>query len=91
VENHALFPNRTNVEFIQILGKNEIAMRVWERGVGETSACGTGACASVVAANLAGLVGNKVKVHLPGGILNVEYSGNITLIGEAEKAFEGEI
>lgn len=92
IEKHALFPNRTNVEFVQILSKNELQVRTWERGVGETLACGTGACASTVAANLLGKIGKKATVHLLGGDLEVEYTNNIVFMkGPAEKVFEGQI
>lgn len=92
VENNtALFPKRTNVEFIEVLARNEVNMRVWERGSGETLACGTGACASVVAASLNGLTDRKVTVHLLGGDLLVEWtkSGTVLMTGNAEKVFEG--
>lgn len=91
IENHELFPNRVNVEFVQVLNKAELNVRVWERGVGETLACGTGACASVVAGNLHKKIGNKAKVHLLGGTLEIEYAGNLLLSGPAEKVFEGEL
>ena len=91
IENHGLFPKRTNVEFVQILNKNELKVRVWERGVGETLACGTGACAAVVAGNLLKKVGSKVRVHLLGGDLYVEYNKRLLLTGPAEKVFEGKL
>ena len=91
IENDKHFPNRTNVEFVQILNEKEIEVSVWERGAGETMACGTGACASVVAANLAGKVGRRVLVHLPGGNLDIEMieDNHILMRGPAEKVFEG--
>jgi diaminopimelate epimerase len=89
IENHPLFPKRTNVEFAQILGENEVKVRVWERGCGETLACGTGACATVVAGKLLGKLGEKVRVHLLGGDLTVEYGDRLFLNGAAEKVFEG--
>jgi len=90
IENHPIFPNRTNVEFVQITRNNEMKIRVWERGVGETLACGTGACASVVAANLVGKANSKCTVHLLGGDLIVEYMNDrILMSGAAEKSFEG--
>lgn len=92
IERHKLFPKRTNVEFVQILSKKEMHVRTWERGVGETLACGTGACASVVAANLLEKTGERVTVHLLGGDLKVEYlNGTVFMDGSAEKVFEGHI
>lgn len=87
------FPNRTNVEFIRRDGPSEITMRVWERGVGETLACGTGACASAVAAvRLSGLV-SPVTVHLAGGDLEIAVSDDldVTMTGPAELIYEGEL
>jgi diaminopimelate epimerase len=89
IENHPLFPNRTNVEFAQVLGENEVKVRVWERGCGETLACGTGACATVVAGNLLRKLGEKVHVHLLGGDLTVEYAERLLMNGATEKVFEG--
>ncbi len=89
IENHSLFPKRTNVEFAQVLNGAELRVRVWERGCGETLACGTGACASVVAGSLLGKVAGKVTVNLLGGILQVEYPDRLFLIGPAVKVFEG--
>jgi diaminopimelate epimerase len=91
IENHPFFPKRTNVEFAQILSENEVKVRVWERGCGETLACGTGACATVVAGNLLGKLGEKVRVHLLGGDLTVEYPERVFLDGAAEKVFEGKL
>ena len=91
VENHEAFPKRTNVEFVQVMGKNELKVRVWERGCGETLACGTGACAAAVAANRLGKVGNKVKVHLAGGDLQVDIAQNVFMTGPTEKVFEGKL
>jgi len=93
IENLPQFPNRTNVEFVQVINDKEIALKVWERGAGETLACGTGACASVVAASLNGLTGKKVVVHLPGGDLGIEWApeNHIIMRGPAEKAFDGHI
>ena len=76
IEKHPLFPEKTNVEFVKIISKNEIDMRVWERGCGITLACGTGACASVVAGILNNLTENKVKVNLLGGALTIEWQGS---------------
>lgn len=93
-ENHELFPNRTNTEFVQVLNRNEINMRVWERGSGETLACGTGTCASVVACILNGYTDEKVLVHLLGGDLEIEYektTNHVFMTGPAETVFEGEL
>lgn len=93
IENNEIFPNRTNVEFVQINDKKNIKMRVWERGAGETFACGTGACASVVAGGINGYTDSNVMVELPGGNLNVVWDNNnhIYMTGPATKVFEGEI
>lgn len=90
---HPSFPVQTNVEFIEVLNSKEINMRVWERGAGLTLACGTGACASVVAGSLTGRTGRKVTVHLPGGDLLIEWMGDnrVHMTGPAEDVFEGEI
>ena len=93
-EHHEVFPERTNTEFIQILNETEINMRVWERGSGETLACGTGACASVYACILNNKTKDEVTVHLLGGDLWIKYdreSGHIFMTGPAEVVFEGEI
>jgi len=89
IETHHLFPKRTNVEFAQVLGENEVKVRVWERGCGETLACGTGACATVVAGNMLKKLDGKVRVHLLGGDLEVEYTDRLFMNGPAEKVFEG--
>jgi diaminopimelate epimerase len=89
VENHPSFPKRTNVGFVQVLNKNELKVRVWERGCGETLACGTGTCAAVAAANKLGKVGAKVTVHVLGGDLQVEVGKSLFLSGAAEKVFQG--
>ncbi|MBW3618890.1 MAG: diaminopimelate epimerase [Actinobacteria bacterium] len=73
VEVDGRFPKHTNVEFAEVVSDHEVRLRVWERGVGETAACGTGACATVVALQRRGLVGTAVDVHLPGGVLAVRY------------------
>lgn len=91
IENHPLFPNRTNVEFVQVLNEKNLRVRVWERGVGETLACGTGACASFVAAKLLGKTAEKSVVHLPGGDLSLEYSDKVLMTGPAEKVYAGEM
>ena len=89
IENHEVFPNHTNVEFVQICRSDELKVRVWERGCGETLACGTGACASAVAANRLGLADTKVTVCLRGGNLLVELKDHVLMTGPAEKVFEG--
>jgi diaminopimelate epimerase len=89
VENHKAFPKRTNVGFVQVLNHNELKVRVWERGCGETLACGTGTCAAAAAANKLGKVGNKITVHVLGGDLQVEVAESLFLSGAAEKVFEG--
>jgi diaminopimelate epimerase len=91
VENHEAFPKRVNVEFVQVLNRNEMKARVWERGAGETYACGTGACASVVAGYVSGKTGREVTVHLLGGDLRVRYDGNILMEGPVVKVYEGEL
>ncbi|MFG0296719.1 MAG: diaminopimelate epimerase [Maioricimonas sp. JB045] len=92
VEVHPAFPNRINAEFIQIVSPTEMIMRVWERGSGETQACGTGACASAVAGVLNGLTERKVLCHLPGGDLTLEWaeSGEVYMTGPATEVFTGE-
>lgn len=94
-ENHEMFPERINTEFVEIIDKNNLKMRVWERGSGETLACGTGACATVVAAVLNGYCpkNEDIKLHTKGGILTVKWheNDNVYLSGEAVKIFDGEI
>ncbi|MFC1980814.1 diaminopimelate epimerase [Chloroflexota bacterium] len=92
VENLAIFPNRVNFEIASVINRQQIEARAWERGVGETLACGSGACAIAVAAQLHGYVDNKVDVNLPGGLLCVEWdgSGDVLLSGPAEIVFTGE-
>lgn len=88
------FPNKTNVEFIQIIDKNHVKMRVWERGAGETLACGTGACATAVACYLNGKTDRNVEVELLGGKLLIEWNeenNHIYMIGPAVTVFEGEL
>jgi diaminopimelate epimerase len=89
IEGHEAFPKLTNVEFVQVLKRDELKIRVWERGCGETLACGTGACASAVAAHRLGYVAPKVKVHLPGGVLEISVANHVYMSGPAEKVFEG--
>jgi len=93
IEYHEWFPERTNVEFIQILNQEEILFRVWERGSGVTLACGTGACAAAVAAHLSGKTGRKVTVHLAGGDLFIEWKeadNRVYMTGPATEVFSGE-
>jgi diaminopimelate epimerase len=91
IETHKAFPKKTNVEFIEVLGEDEINFRVWERGAGPTLACGTGACASVVAGVLNKKIKNAATVHLPGGDLFIEWrkDGNVYMTGPAEEVFTG--
>lgn len=93
LEINEVFPNKTNVEFVEIKDPENIKMRVWERGTGETLACGTGACASVVACNLNGLTKNNVNVELLGGNLNIELGedNHVYMTGPAVTVFEGEL
>lgn len=91
IENNKLFLNRTNVEFIQLINRKEIKVRVWERGVGETLACGTGACASVVACYILGKTDKEVTVHLLGGDLEILYDNYILMKGPATTSYMGEI
>ncbi len=94
LENHPLFPERINVEFAQVLSQGFIRMRVWERGSGITQACGTGACATAVAAALTGRSGRCSKIVMDGGTLTIEWeekSGHVFMTGPATKVFEGEI
>ncbi len=93
IEAEPFFPMRTNVEFIQILDRTHIQMRVWERGAGETMACGTGACASAVVATLKGHTERSVNVRLTGGDLYIEWprDEHVYMTGPAEKVFEGSI
>ncbi len=92
IETHRFFPNRANVEFVEVVNNRRIKMRVWERGAGETLACGTGASASVVAANLKKLINRKAVVELLGGELSIELSkedGRVYMTGPAEEVFTG--
>jgi diaminopimelate epimerase len=92
VENLPVFPNRINFEVARVVSRQKIEARVWERGAGETLACGSGACAIAVAARLHGHIDNKVDIKLPGGILGVEWdgAGEVYLSGPAEIVFSGE-
>jgi len=92
VEHLAIFPKRTNFEVARVINRRQIEVRVWERGVGETLACGSGACAVAVAAQLYGSADNKVDIKLPGGILQIEWDGvgEVLMSGPAERVFAGE-
>ncbi len=93
-ENNILFPKRTNTEFVKIIDKSHAKMRVWERGTGETLACGTGACAVLVAGVMCGLLDTKATIDLPGGSLIIEWDKNtnhVFMTGGATIVFEGEI
>jgi diaminopimelate epimerase len=91
VENLPIFPNRVNFEVVRVLDNKHIEARVWERGVGETLACGSGACAITVASKLCGYTESKVDIKLPGGVLNAEWNGNgeVVLGGPAVVVYEG--
>lgn len=91
-EHHALFPRRINTEFVEVLSPDAVRMRVWERGSGETLACGTGACATLVACALNGLTGGEATVHLTGGDLRIAWSagGTVFMTGTATHVFDGE-
>jgi len=93
IENHELFPRRTNVEFVQIISRSEVRQRTWERGAGETLACGTGASAVCVAGALNGLTEKKILNHLSGGDLELEWAedGCLYMTGPAVEVFSGEI
>ncbi len=94
-EKHVCFPNRINTEFVHVLDRSQVWMRVWERGAGETLACGTGACATAIACILNGYTDDKVTVHLTGGDLEIFWNRNgdnhVYMTGGAETVFEGEI
>ena len=89
VEHHAAFPNRTNVEFAQVISEGNIRLRVWERGTGETMACGTGASATVVAAVTTGRASRHVRVTLPGGDLDVAWEDHVFITGPCREVFAG--
>jgi diaminopimelate epimerase len=94
IENDPFFPERVNVEFVEVVSEKVLKMRVWERGAGETLACGTGACATVVAATLKGLIGGAAAVHLKGGKLRIGWSkrdNRVVMTGPAEEVFEGAV
>lgn len=88
-----MWPDKANIEFARIINENEIEMRVWERGTGETLACGTGACATAVAAAITGRTGRQVTIHLRGGDLDIrwdEEDDHVYMTGPATEVFEGE-
>jgi diaminopimelate epimerase len=89
IESDSLFPKKTNVEFAKVIDNENIKVKVWERGAGETLACGTGACATLVASNLNKLTKNKANIHLPGGTLNIEWNENVYMTGPSELVFSG--
>ena len=93
LESHEQFPERVNVGFMQIVSRNEIRLRVYERGAGETLACGSGACAAVVIGQRRGFLDQDVTVHLPGGTLQIHYSGQggIRMTGPASHVYDGSI
>jgi len=94
IEGHPRFPQRVNAGFMQVLDQGRIGLRVYERGVGETLACGTGACAAVVAGRIQGLLGERVRVGLPGGDLVINWAGDgepVWMTGPATSVFEGEL
>ncbi|WP_040507112.1 diaminopimelate epimerase [Leptospira wolbachii] len=93
IENHPLFPRRVNVEFVSVRGKDHLYQRTWERGAGETLACGTGACAVTVASILNGKTGRSVQIDLRGGTLHVEWkeNGSVMMTGPAKEVFSGEV
>jgi diaminopimelate epimerase len=96
IEHHAAFPRRVNAGFMQILGRDRIALRVYERGAGETLACGTGACAAVVAGIRRGLLDPKVDVRTRGGLLTIGWSpaatgASVLMTGPAQTVYQGEI
>lgn len=93
IERHSSFPRRINVGFVSLVSRSKIRLRVWERGVGETLGCGSGACAAVVACHRFGHVGNDTEVELPGGIVRVNWlgEGSVFLQGTAVTVYEGQI
>ena len=93
-ENHSMFPERINTEFVQVLENGDLKMRVWERGSGETLACGTGTCAALAASYVCGCTSRAANVYVRGGVLSIEWSSEddmIYMTGPAEIVFEGEV
>jgi diaminopimelate epimerase len=94
LETDKLFPERANIEFVQVKSPSEVRMRVWERGAGETMACGSGACAAAIAAVRRGLTDRKVKVVLDGGTIDIEWreaDNHVLMTGAVAHVFDGEI
>lgn len=93
LERHPLFPQKVNVEFCRVEGPDQVQVQVWERGAGETLACGTGACASLVAGVLQGKLHRQARINLPGGVLSIYWSpgGSVFMEGPAEEVFTGEV
>lgn len=94
IESHPRFPERVNAGFMQVCSRSEIRLRVYERGVGETLACGTGACAAVVSGIVRGLLDGRVTVHLPGGDLDIQWAGKgqaVIMTGPATNVFHGQV
>ena len=93
VESHTSFPQKVNVGFMQVVNRNHIKLRVFERGAGETKACGTGACGAVVSGIIRGLLDHKVQVDLPGGSLTIEWDGqgDVIMTGPTANVFEGRV
>jgi diaminopimelate epimerase len=94
MENHARFPRRVNVGFLEIVTPDHVRLRVFERGVGETRACGTGACAAAVAGQMTGRLGKRCKISLPGGKLRIQWPGPgepLSMVGPAALVFEGQV
>lgn len=91
VENHKMFPRRTNFEIVHVVDENNLSVRVWERGVGETLSCGSGACAVAVAARIRGLTAEELNIKLPGGLLTLSWDGegDVKLKGLVEEVFTG--
>ena len=94
IEQHSHFPKRVNAGFLQVISRNQGRLRVYERGAGETLACGTGACAAMVYGRLQGWFDSRVEMHLPGGCLQIEWSGEghpVKMTGPAQRVFEGQL
>lgn len=94
IERHSRFPQRVNVGFLQVIDRNQARLRVWERGAGETQACGTGACAAAVAAIRQGWMDSPVQLELPGGKLSIEWAGpdqSVMMTGPAVRVYEGQV